>query len=101
MALYKWHAPKDSNLDLTVLETAVLPLHQGHIEHRRLVAIFLHVSETLVRQFSPSINKALPVLIQGFGASLALISFLTADDGHTVLPAPLPYLNFLYYIVPR
>ena len=69
----------------------MLPLHQGHIGHRRLVAIFLHVSETLVRQFSPFINKALPILIQGFGASLVLISSFTADDGHTALPAPLPY----------
>ena len=97
---YYWQAPKDSNPDLTLLESVVLPLHQGPIEHRRLVAVFLHVSETLVRQFSPFINKALPILIQGFGASLALISFLTVDDSHTKLPRLVALLK-LYYVIPR
>lgn len=79
----------------------MLPLHQGHIEHRRLVTVFLHVSETLVRQFSHFINKALPILIQEFGASIVLISFFTADDSHTALTRTVTLLKILYYIVPR
>ena len=84
---------RGSNPYLRFWRSTFCQLNYRRIGHRRLVTVYLHVSETLVRQFSPFINKALPILIQGFGASLALISFLTVDDSHTTLPAPWPYLK--------
>ena len=38
----------------------------------------MHVSETLINLLSSFTNKALPISVQGFGASLAPVSFLTA-----------------------
>lgn len=48
-------------------------------------------------------NKALPISVQGFGASLAPISFFTADDIYTAVSptVDLPMNSILYSTVIR